>query len=158
MWFSMNTFGHMCGTIELGSCIRWVLSFGIKTGYDRWPASQPTHFWVGSDENFLDTCLHKNGKVVAVVKVGGDWTHWLADQVARPAGHHLAGYHLGQVGGGPPWPYKYPPTSESRHTPHFRDSTCKALFFSVVARRSLIGRVVRLWGPEGLSACWEPSS
>jgi hypothetical protein len=25
----------MCGTIDPGSCIRWVLSFGIKTGYDR---------------------------------------------------------------------------------------------------------------------------
>jgi hypothetical protein len=24
----------MCGTIDLGSCIRWVLGFGIKTGYD----------------------------------------------------------------------------------------------------------------------------
>jgi hypothetical protein len=24
----------MCGTIYPGSCIRWVLSFGIKTGYD----------------------------------------------------------------------------------------------------------------------------
>jgi hypothetical protein len=30
------------------------------------------------------------------------------------------------------------------HTPHFGDSTCKALFLSVVARRSLVGRVVRL--------------
>jgi hypothetical protein len=24
----------MCGTIDPGSCIRWVLDFGIKTGYD----------------------------------------------------------------------------------------------------------------------------
>jgi hypothetical protein len=31
---SVSTFGHMCGTIDHGSCIRWVLSFGIKTGYD----------------------------------------------------------------------------------------------------------------------------
>jgi hypothetical protein len=30
----VNTFGHMCGTIDPGSCIRWVLGFGIKTGYD----------------------------------------------------------------------------------------------------------------------------
>jgi hypothetical protein len=26
--------GRRCGTIDLGSCIRWVLGFGIKTGYD----------------------------------------------------------------------------------------------------------------------------
>jgi hypothetical protein len=30
IWLSMSTFGRMCGTIDLGSCIRWVLSFGIK--------------------------------------------------------------------------------------------------------------------------------
>jgi hypothetical protein len=31
----VNPFGHMCGTIDPGSCIRLVLGFGIKTGYDR---------------------------------------------------------------------------------------------------------------------------
>jgi hypothetical protein len=31
-----------------------------------------------------------------------------------------------------------------RHIPHFGDSTCKALIFSVVDRSSLVGRVVRL--------------
>jgi hypothetical protein len=35
IWLSVDTFGCMCGTIDPGSCIRWVLSFGIKTGYDR---------------------------------------------------------------------------------------------------------------------------
>jgi hypothetical protein len=34
IWLSMNTFGRMCGTMDHGSCIRWVLGFGIKTGYD----------------------------------------------------------------------------------------------------------------------------
>jgi hypothetical protein len=34
IWLSVSTFGHMCGTIDPGSCIRWVLSFGIKTRYD----------------------------------------------------------------------------------------------------------------------------
>jgi hypothetical protein len=34
IWFSMNTFGCMCGTIDPGSCIRLVPGFGIKTGYD----------------------------------------------------------------------------------------------------------------------------
>ncbi len=39
-----------------------------------------------------------------------------------------------------------PPYSgnENTHTPHFRDSTCKALILSVVARCSHVGRVVRL--------------
>jgi hypothetical protein len=34
IWLSMSTFSRMCGTIDSGSCIRWVLGFGIKTGYD----------------------------------------------------------------------------------------------------------------------------
>jgi hypothetical protein len=34
IWLSVTTFGHMCGTSDPVSCIRWVLSFGIKTGYD----------------------------------------------------------------------------------------------------------------------------
>jgi hypothetical protein len=37
------------------------------------------------------------------------------------------------------------------HTPHFGDSTCKTLILSVVASCSLVGRVARLRGPEGLS-------
>jgi hypothetical protein len=44
--------------------------------------------------------------------------HWLASDVARSAGRHLASYHLGQVGGAPPWPDKYYPTGESRHIDH----------------------------------------
>jgi hypothetical protein len=50
---------------------------------------------------------------MAVEKVSGGQTHWLASHVARPAGCHLASYHLGQVSGAPQWPYKYPPTGES---------------------------------------------
>jgi hypothetical protein len=46
---------------------------------------------------------------MAVEKVGGGRTHWLADHMARPAGHHLVNYYLGQVGGAPPLPYKHPP-------------------------------------------------
>jgi hypothetical protein len=34
IWLSVSTFGRMCGTIDPGSCIRWVPGFGIKTGYD----------------------------------------------------------------------------------------------------------------------------
>jgi hypothetical protein len=46
-------------------------------------------------------CLHKKEKDMAIKKVGGGQTHWLAD-------HHLASYRLGQIGGAPPLPYKYP--------------------------------------------------
>jgi hypothetical protein len=34
IWLSVDTFGCVCGTIDPGSCIRWVLGFGLKTGYD----------------------------------------------------------------------------------------------------------------------------
>jgi hypothetical protein len=50
------------------------------------------------------------------------------------------------------------PVKVDTHTPHFVDSTCKALFLSVVARRSLVSRVARLYGPKGLLASREPSS
>jgi hypothetical protein len=53
---------------------------------------------------------------MAVEKVGGGRIHWPAGHVTRPAGRHLVCYPLGQVGGAPPWPYKYPPTGESHHT------------------------------------------
>jgi hypothetical protein len=47
---------------------------------------------------------------------------------------------------------------KSTHTPHFVDSTSKALFLSVVARCSLVSRVAMLYGPKGLLASREPSS
>jgi hypothetical protein len=45
IWLSMDTFGRMCGTIDPGSCIWWVLDFGIQIGYD-------TCFFNLSSENF----------------------------------------------------------------------------------------------------------
>jgi hypothetical protein len=33
----VSTFGRMCGANDPGSCIRWVLGFGLKIGYDRCP-------------------------------------------------------------------------------------------------------------------------
>jgi hypothetical protein len=66
------------------------------------------NFCVGLARGFLDTCLHKKGKTMVVEKVCGGQTHWSAGHVARPAGCHLVSYHLGQVSGAPPWPYKYP--------------------------------------------------
>jgi hypothetical protein len=79
---------------------------------------RPANFYVGSDQNFMDTCLHENGKAKAVKKVGGDQTHWLAGHVAWPVGDHLVSYHLSQVGGAPPWPYKYPPSGGNQNTHH----------------------------------------
>jgi Holliday junction resolvase-like predicted endonuclease len=35
IWLSVSTFDRMCGTIDLVSCIRRVLGFGIKTRYDK---------------------------------------------------------------------------------------------------------------------------
>jgi hypothetical protein len=77
--------------------------------------------------------------------------------MARPAGRHLVSYRLGQVGGAHPRPYKYPPLVEIRtQTPLHGNFTCKALILSVVARRSLVGRVAKLLGPEGLLAYRDP--
>jgi hypothetical protein len=32
IWLSESIFGRMCGTIDYGSCIRWVLGFGMNPG------------------------------------------------------------------------------------------------------------------------------
>jgi hypothetical protein len=46
---------------------------------------------------------------------------WPADDVAWPRDHHLASYRLGQVGGAPARPYKYPLPMEIRtHTTFWR--------------------------------------
>jgi hypothetical protein len=42
IWLSVSTFGRMCGTINHGSRIWWVLGFGIKTGYDSMPDNGAT--------------------------------------------------------------------------------------------------------------------
>jgi hypothetical protein len=60
---------------------------------------------------------------MAVEKVGGVRTHWLAG--------HLASYRLGQVSGAPPWPNKYPSTDESRHAHHILEIPLVKLSFLV---------------------------
>jgi hypothetical protein len=124
----------------------------LTSGPRGWPAAS---FWVSSDQNFLDTCLHEKGKAMAVEKVGRCWTHWPARHVARSVGCHLVCYRLSQVSGASPRPCKYPPPYwwKLTHTPHFEDSTYKAPILSVVARHSLVRRVPRLWEPMGLPAC-----
>jgi hypothetical protein len=39
-WLSVSTFRCMCGTIDPRSCIRRVLGFGIKIGYDITPPNK----------------------------------------------------------------------------------------------------------------------
>jgi hypothetical protein len=80
-----------------------------------------------------------------VEKIGGGRSTRPTDHVAWSSGHHSVLNRLIQLGGAPPRPINTPPTVEMRgHTPHFGDSTCKALILSVVARRSLVGKVARL--------------
>jgi hypothetical protein len=86
----------------------------------------------------MDTCLHVKRKAKTVEKGGGSHS-------TRQAGRHMVSYHLGQVGGAPPRPYKYPPPVEiGRHTPLIGNFTYKALILSVLARCSLVGRVAKL--------------
>jgi hypothetical protein len=87
---------------------------------------------------------------MAVENVGGGCSTRSASHVAWPTGHPLAPNRLLQVGGGPPRPYKYPPTVDMRtHT--FGDSTCKAPILSVVARYSVVGgEALRVRGSPGL--------
>jgi hypothetical protein len=103
-----------------------------------------TRFYIGSARGFVDTCLYDKGKAKAVAKGGGSHSTWPAGHMARLAGLHLVSYCLSQVSGAPPRPYKYPLRWKSEHTHHFGNFTCKAFILSVVARRSLVGRVVRL--------------
>jgi hypothetical protein len=47
----------MCGTIDPRSCIRWVLGFGIKTGYDRIPMTLPQSGWFANhSKSFIHFC------------------------------------------------------------------------------------------------------
>jgi hypothetical protein len=90
------------------------------------------NFYVSSDQNVVDTCLHEKGKDKAVKKVGGGRTHWPASHVAWPPGHHLVSYHLDQVGGAPPRPYKYhPPTGGNQNTHHILEIPLAKLSFLV---------------------------
>jgi hypothetical protein len=79
----------------------------------------------------MDTCLHEKGKAKAVKKVGGGRTHWLASHMAWLPNHHLVSYHLSQVGGAPPRPYKYPPSGGNQNTHHILEILIAKLSFLV---------------------------
>jgi hypothetical protein len=75
---------------------------------------RPTKFYVGLAHGFVDMCLHEKGKAKVVEEVNGGLS-------TRPAGLHLVSYHLRQVSGAPPRPYKYPLLVEIRtHTTFWR--------------------------------------
>jgi hypothetical protein len=44
----VNPFGRMCGTIDPESCIRRVLGFGVKTGYDNTNGQEFVKFTEGN--------------------------------------------------------------------------------------------------------------
>jgi hypothetical protein len=86
---------------------------------------------------------------------------WRKSVEASPPGRPATTWHqtdFSKLMELPHGPINTPLRWKWEHTPHFGDYTCKALILSVVARCSLVKRVVRLWGPEDLPAFWEPPS
>jgi hypothetical protein len=49
---------------------------------------RPASFWVGLDQNLLDTCLHEKGKAMAVQKVGE--SHHLCHTPFRESGNEAS--------------------------------------------------------------------
>jgi hypothetical protein len=99
-------------------------------------------FYVGLTRGFVCMCLHEKGKprqwrTSLEVEPHG----WPATWLGRPATTWRVTDLTKSVT--PPWtPINTPLPVEIR--PYFGDSTCKALILSVVARRSLVGRVARV--------------
>jgi hypothetical protein len=89
----------------------------------------------------MDTCLHEKRKAKAVEAVPPDWP---ATWLDRPTAtwRVTASAKLVELSHSP----INTPSGENQntHTPLHGNSTCKALILSVVARRSLVGRVARL--------------
>jgi hypothetical protein len=122
---------------------------GPKAGRLAKLLGRPTMFYVSLAHGFEDTCLHEEYKAKAVEAAppGRPATTWHQTNFSKSV----------ELPHGPintPSPLRW----KWGHTPHFGDSTCKALILSVIARRSFVKRVARLWGLEGLPAYREPSS
>jgi hypothetical protein len=88
-------------------------------------------FYVRLVHGFVHTCLHEKGKAKVVEKVGGGQTTWPPDNVARPAGHHLASYRLNKVENPSFDPYKYPSTGGNQNTHHILEIPLTKLPFLV---------------------------
>jgi hypothetical protein len=73
IWLSMDTFTRMCGTIDPGSCIRWIFSFGIKIGYDRDVVPMKSHAELSP--------WHLVAVKLAHQALTGPWIWWAANRV-----------------------------------------------------------------------------
>jgi hypothetical protein len=118
-----------------------------------WPTDQIpwlARFYVSLARGFLHTCLHEKGKAKAVeAEAHGQLATWLSRSATTWRVIDIT-KSVTAIG----TPINTPLPMEIRtHKPHFGDSTCKAPIISVVARRSLVERVVRLCWPEGFPAC-----
>jgi hypothetical protein len=73
IWLSMDTFTRMCGTIDPGSCIRWIFSFGIKIGYDRDVVPMKSHAELSP--------WHLVAVKLAHQALTGPWIWWAVNRV-----------------------------------------------------------------------------
>jgi hypothetical protein len=84
-------------------------------------------------------------KVYPTLEVGGTREEWTAGHVDSCPAIHLLKTDLVKSAQAPLYLYKRLLAMKvDTHTPHFGDSTSKALILNVLARHSLVGRVVRL--------------
>jgi hypothetical protein len=80
-----------------------------------------------------------------MLEVGGTWNEWPVGHVDGRLAVHLLQTNLAMSLQAPHWLYKRLHMMKvDTHTPYFGYSTCKAIILSVVARHSLVERVVRL--------------
>jgi hypothetical protein len=79
-------------------------------GWPVGPTLQPLAGWL--HEHALQEAVTRNPKL----KVGGSWTRWLPDHMARPGKKHLAHSQLNQVSNSSLDPYKYPLSVEFKNT------------------------------------------
>jgi hypothetical protein len=104
-----------------GGNVQRPLTSGPGGGGPAKSPGRPARFYVGLACGFVDMCLHEKGKAKAAEKVVGGLSTWLVGHVAWSADRHMVSYRLGQVGGAPPQPYKYPLLVEIRtHTTFWR--------------------------------------
>jgi hypothetical protein len=82
----------------------------VQTPWPVGPTLQPPVTFLGGD--VLQEATEWNKRP----GVSGSHTPWLAGEVARPAGQHLASYQLNQVGNCSSDSYKYPFADEIQHT------------------------------------------
>jgi hypothetical protein len=84
--------------------------------------ADPTPWPVGQVLSWFGPRLHGHVSTWEEEAQGsGSRSTQLVSHVARPTCHHMVRYRLGQLGGAPPWPYKYPLRWKLEHT-HMQSS------------------------------------